>query len=389
MGRDQIMKVSPAMLIFGAGGGAIGYFVGEWILILTFRDIPMPLQVALYMAVLGFFIVGMCLLAETLFPIINGVHWKRNYAGISWRYFLPAAVIPLLAWGALMQAIFQWERISETPQHIYILIDRSGSMGWNDPHDERLDSVMRLIDIFNPIDSVEIIAFDHLSDVTIPLINVGSDGAREAIAEEVFAIVPIGGTQFDVTLRHAFERIVENGSYLPGIQTSVILLSDGFSYLDERILHSFIDQNIPVHTVGFALPDIRGEEMLEFIATRTNGMFVLVDVVEELDAEMHQLYQVLPTRFILHTEPGWHFDILQWLLYAVAGTIVALISALLFDNRYTFRPLILGGIIGGIAAGVALSAVSWSLLIPNILLGAVFPLFTLFSRTPSTTGKSI
>jgi len=281
----------------------------------------------------------------------------------------------------LMQAIFQWERISETPQHIYILIDRSGSMGWNDPYDERLDAVMRLIDIFSPIDSVEIIAFDHLSDVAVPLINVGADGSRERIAEEVFAIVPIGGTQFDVTLRHAFERIVENQSYLPGIQTSVILLSDGFSPLEEQILHPFVYHRIPVHTVGFALPDVTGEEMLELIADITNGMFVLVDVVEELDYVMHQLYQVLPTRFILDTEPGWRFDILQWLLYALAGAVIALMSALLFDNRYTFRPMIVGGVVGGMAAGFALAA-GIGLLVPNILLGAVFPLFTLFSRTP-------
>lgn len=368
-------KLNIVMWVFGAVGGLLGYFAGRPLLALGF---PRPVLVALYMGVLGLCIVVCCVLAETLFPIINGMTWKRKYAALTWRYLVPAILVPMLLLGGLMQLIYQIDFTSQKGRDVYMLIDRSGSMEWNDPNNDRLSAVNRLVETFNPHDRVEIIIFDHEAEVAQELTYVKDSAVKDQIAAYLSQIAPRGGTDFNTVLSLTHERITQHAQQKN--EPVVILLSDGESDMDTDLLTTFLDNGIKINTVGLRLDKKDGEAMLAYIARRTFGQFVMADDTDELDMAFSQIYQP-EDRFILNAKTSPGVDGLQWLLFILGGLLIGLVTAFIFDNRYIIVPLTAGGAVGGLLAGALLC---WpvGLLLPAVILGSLFTLFTLFAKTP-------
>lgn len=366
-------KFNVIMLLFGLVGGAAGHFLGRAAFALNG---PKPLQAALYMGAVGLCAVLFCVLAETLFPVVNGMNWKRHYAGITWRYLVPAALLPMLLLGAVFQLIYQTDFNKQKGRDVYMLIDRSGSMEWNDPQNERLAAAARLVESFDPNDKVEIIVFDHEAEVVQPLID--AEESRGQVAAQLALIEPRGGTDFNAVLTLTHAQI--EGRASQNRESVVILVSDGESEMNDAVLSSFVNRGIPVNTVGMQLEIKDGEAVLSDIARRTGGQFILTNETGQLDLAFNQIYQT-EERFILDPKTRMGVDILQWLMYLLAGLLIGLAAGFIFDNRYILWPLAIGGAIGGALAG-AMLCLPMDLLLPAMALGGFYTLFTLFSRTP-------
>lgn len=367
-------KFNFVMALSGAAGGVAGHFAGGKLSSYMGNAV---LRAAVHLSALILCIVLFCVVAETLFPVINGRLWRRKYAGVTWKYLVPAAIIPALLLGAASQFLYQLDIAPHRYRDVYLLIDRSGSMEWNDPANERMRAARRFIDGFDGKDRVEVISFDNSADVEVPLFYAGDEAALSLLNEKLRLIGPRGGTDFNAPLNMAYEHI--QGRAERNNIPVVILLSDGISDADEDIIEGYSREGIVIHTVGLLLEEQNGIDELESISFNTGGQFVLAEETDQLDLAFEQVMHETGEEYILNPKAG--FDAARFLLFTLAGLVIGLVLAFIFDNRYIMVPMAAGGTLSGMIAG-GLMCLPVGLLIPSAALGFIFTWFTLFSKTP-------
>ncbi len=116
------------------------------------------------------------------------------------------------------------------PMGIFLVIDRSNSMGYNSRrHDVRDGEKMRyareaalaLVEQLRPEDRVGVIAFDSDPYVLGPLRTLSEQ--RAALEDRIARLVPGGGTDFKAALEIATAQLVQSG-----LKTMhIILMTDG------------------------------------------------------------------------------------------------------------------------------------------------------------------
>jgi Ca-activated chloride channel family protein len=98
-------KFNGIMFLFAIIGGIFGFFVGEIVLSQLLYKIPESLVMGIYFGQFAFFVGLMCLLSEIISPRLNGMNWRRMYAGYSWKVLLPFTLVGLFLLGTLLQYI--------------------------------------------------------------------------------------------------------------------------------------------------------------------------------------------------------------------------------------------------------------------------------------------
>ncbi len=145
---------------------------------------------------------------------------------------------------------------------LVLVIDSSGSMGQNDPHDLRKQASSLVVDRLAPIDICTVVDFDDKAKVL-----ADADSDKQVLKRAISQINSDGGTNIGAGLKTAFNALDMRKN---GARKGVILLTDGVGdYHGEADL--FRKKGWPVFTIG--LLGNTNEALLSKIALETGGMY--------------------------------------------------------------------------------------------------------------------
>lgn len=146
-----------------------------------------------------------------------------------------------------------------------LIIDSSGSMGWNDPQDLRKDAAKAFVDTANDDDQIAIIDFDSYSYVPWSLqpLTANRDGIKSAID----SIDSWGGTNISSGLLTGYNEL--DSSTQP-YKKAAVLLTDGQGYYNNEA-DLYQDRGWPIYTIG--LGSSTNPVLLQNIADVSGGKY--------------------------------------------------------------------------------------------------------------------
>ncbi|GKU80045.1 VWA domain-containing protein [Paenibacillus sp. L3-i20] len=384
-------KINMLLLLFSLLGAAIGFAIGEVVMLTLPEDWPSYVVVGLYFGILALSIGLSCLIAELVSPKLNGHSWRQRYVDISWKLLVPATLVLMFVIGAVLQLIYSLDfGDTKKVRDIVLVIDNSGSMLETDPNNDRFEAAKGLIAEMDKEKRVAIVTFADTAELLMPFANVGTEEQKSSVYGVIDTIqVSDGGTNYSAALDQALAVIKEKEFAERG--TMVILLSDGFSEsnITEQI-SEFQSQNIAIHTIGLKMGYDQGVILLQEIAESTSGKYYDVSKSEGLADAFQNIYMTIDNR-MLHAinanAPDEHsiYKFLRVLSFVIIGLTLGIALGLMFDNRFLALSFGSGGIVGGLISGLILNAGLSGVpftdgmyrLIAALVLAAVISLFTL------------
>lgn len=384
-------KVNMLMLLFSLIGGAVGFACGEWLLHSLLGEWPNIVVVGLYFGIIAFFIGLFCLIAELISPRLNGSSWRQRYAGASWKLLVPATLVMLFVAGLALEFVYQLDVGGSKPiKDIALVIDHSGSMQQNDPHNQRYEAAKRMIAEMDSDKRVAVIAFDDRAELLQPFMQVKGQAEKDAIYAKIDAIDSLGGgTDIGLALSEAMKQIQDNED--AGRGTMVVLLSDGVSDLNtSQAMAEYRQRSIAVNTIGLNLVNGDGAILLKEIASLTGGQYYDVAKADELSFVFNTIYSTIGDRTLVTERTGTvqdsgYYMALRLVALTLIGAALGLALGLVFDNRYLARSFAIGGAVAGLIAGALLEAGltgrpftdGLCRLLADLVLAGVISLFTL------------
>jgi PKD repeat protein len=165
-----------------------------------------------------------------------------------------------------------------------LIVDSSGSMGWNDPTDRRIDAGKAFVAASTSSDLVGVVDFDSFGRIWSEGVNAVSEA--DVLGTALDRIDSTGGTNIGVGLSLGCE-VVTRAAARSG---AAILLTDGqgaFASEDD----CFVDEGWPVYTFG--LSSGADADLLQDIADRTGGRYKSLDDVSNIACEFQQVRNAL------------------------------------------------------------------------------------------------
>lgn len=314
--------------------------------------------VGIYFAIVALCVGIGALVAETISPKLNGQSWKLRYLGTSWRMF-PLMVVLLFGVGTLTEFVYELNFGGIKPvKNVVMVIDDSGSMMQSDPSDRRYEAAKNLVGQLKKDNKVAIVTFSSEASVVQPLIPLSKAGNRDKVMEAISSLKTTeGGTNISGALSEAMKVIDEEGADRGAM---VILLSDGVSQFNTATeLTDFVERGIKVNTIGLALDDPSGANLLQDIAGRTGGQYYDVADANRLGEVFQQIYDRLGDRSLLtersdETADSPYYAVVRILALMLLGTALGLGLGIVFDNRHLARGFSIGGVVSGLGAGLIL-----------------------------------
>lgn len=205
------------------------------------------------------------------------------------RVFLTAVVGVLLAVAGGVGAAPA--TLADKPHpDVRVLIDVSGSMKQNDPHNLRKPALELLLQLFPKDARAGVWTFGQTVTPLAPLENIG-EGWRAAARRKASQVT---SDQLFTNIPDALEKATVEPP-VPGYRTSVILLTDGMVDIskspaeNEAARRRLLDEILPrlkqagivVQTI--ALSRSADRELMERLATDSGGLFSTAETAEELN----------------------------------------------------------------------------------------------------------
>ncbi|MFC4542313.1 VWA domain-containing protein [Halosolutus amylolyticus] len=180
------------------------------------------------------------------------------------------------------------EERSRNALDVTFVLDRSGSMEWNDPHHERVDATTDFIGMLNESDGDRAGVYEFAApDLLGPTQTLHELSSDLVSVEDNVTANEYGGTNIASGMELALDDYRDKSD--EGNDRVMILLSDGKnshpSYdAKTRNLakHDANDLDVTIYTIGLGFDDL-DEELLEYVADETGGENVNVDNADELD----------------------------------------------------------------------------------------------------------
>lgn len=173
-----------------------------------------------------------------------------------------------------LTAAAEWGQGGESELYVALVLDSSGSMASNDPHDIRKAGAKLIVDLLSPHDWLYIVDFDSHATWMNP------DAWREWNPDEIKRLIErigaAGGTDIGRALAAVRDALTQTHARGPG---GVLLLSDGIGRYDGQAAW-FERQGIPVYTVS--LVGDENAEFLESIALQTGGEYIKARTADDV-----------------------------------------------------------------------------------------------------------
>ncbi|MDP4097293.1 VWA domain-containing protein [Paenibacillus sp. P96] len=353
-------KLNIILLLFSLIGGAVGFVIGEILLLRFLDEWPHWLVIGAYFGIMALCIGVFCLIAELINPQLNGISWKQRYSGLSWRLLVPATLAMLFAAGSVLELGYQINPAgAKKVNDLVLVIDNSGSMTENDPNNDRITAAKHMISQMDGNKRVSVILFGDESQVLQPFTPVATDVDKQAVYDKLDQIPNTdAGTNIGLALSETLDQIQDQGNDDNGAM--VILLSDGYSDLDTAsALAPYIERQIEVNTVGLSITDSGGVGLLQAIAQMTGGIYYDVTDAGQLSLVFGEIYNSLGDRTLVTERTGMYAESTYLAVYrtvalAIIGALIGLALGLMFDNRYLARNFAIGGVPAGLLAGLLL-----------------------------------
>lgn len=165
-----------------------------------------------------------------------------------------------------------------------LILDSSGSMGWNDPEDRRRDAARAYLAASDPSDEVAVIDFDGSSRVASPPVQVGPN--RQSLFDAIATIDSSGDTDLGAGLADGCDALGQ----ATGPKRAALFFTDGDgSYNDEAAC--FASKGWKVYTFG--LGSSVDATVLTDIADATGGSYRALDSALNLTCEFQQVRAVI------------------------------------------------------------------------------------------------
>jgi uncharacterized protein (TIGR03503 family) len=207
------------------------------------------------------------------------------------RAYLPALLCALLMSIATALSAAP-DRATPPRPDVRVLIDVSGSMKQNDPHNLRKPALDLLLQLFPKNAKAGVWTFGESVAVLAPLRDITEDWRSDARKKSVL----VTSNQLYTNIPAALEKAtadIQRGN--PGYRTSVILLTDGMVDISkspaenaaarQRLLDEILPRlkraGVIVQTI--ALSKSADRELMERIAADTGGLFATAESAEELN----------------------------------------------------------------------------------------------------------
>jgi Ca-activated chloride channel family protein len=380
-----------------------------------FQYILMPFIIGLYFSLLAVFSILSCVLSESIVPsIVNRTFFNTAVKPPLLKTMLVSFIAMMIA-AFLLQLIYELnfkpkqteliieeetveEEVAETVYETieaagfddyYFVMDRSGSMEWNDPDNERLKLLSRIVDRLPDGKKAALISFDDEVSVDIPLQEVNRQ-IKDTFNSIAGSLSPRNGTDIVAAL----EVLSENLDGDKSRSGTVILISDGNSVYEENYLNQVLSplaaDKIPVHTVMLTPKEItedltEGIALLRSISGITGGRQSTVDNFADLEKEVirsitapvtsTKTVQVIrpkttrvireaeeqdePVRSLIakregKTESSGIYRTMRILFIAAAGLLMGMLTYVVFSHGNIFKLMLVNGSVSGILAGLPL-----------------------------------
>lgn len=299
--------------------GVVFWLVGEALYNFLTKDLWQPLGIALYFCIFGILmIVGMFLLA-----VFRGDYNKALNKGINpiTNNFAPLVLLMVVFFICTGFLEFLYEiggtSVIKEPTSYVFLIDDSGSMSANDPNCERATAIKKIMEKQDGDFPYSVYSFTS-----------GSKKLKELgpySQEDNYQFSSNGGTDIIGSLDSVLNEIIADSAY--GESPRIMLVSDGSSSSSgiKGVITKCNDNSVSISSISFG--DIFGNALLNKLATRTGGVYVSVDNVDELYNEMQM---VITSNSVRNLVSERYVPRLNW-LYAILRIVFLVIMALLWS----------------------------------------------------------
>lgn len=353
---------------------------GELIYDRLIRKINSVLYMGVYFGVLGVLILGALCAAAVL---------ERHPIDPKALAISSVCVAGLVLAGLLFEFLYELgaEKAGSVTDRYIFLIDNSASMEENDPSQERMDAINRII--------------ENQKDIQYAVYSFGEEikcvrkMAPAAASEGQTEVVPGGQTPI-VAMLHFIREEFEEGNLTDPQSTQMILMTDGyatdnglFGWKINRPLKYFSKSRIRISTVGLGEAD---KNLLKKIADRTGGVSLMVSDAGQLkDAMQSAVSETEISRDLLSYREknsfDWLYAVMRILFILILGLIV-MVEKLVIVNNTESQNIIMGvSAAGSLLAGIVLEAGINLTGMPEIIMRLTATV--LIGLTPAYAGKVI
>lgn len=183
------------------------------------------------------------------------------------------------------------------PIDVVFSIDSSGSMGTNDPTNERLKSAISLVNKLDPLrDTAGVVSWDYYLKFQYGLTN-----DFKTLNDTIASITPSDSTNLNVGLQYAVQMLDDSGQ--SDSVKVIIFLTDGvgqYTYSTNPSSYTAQAANKGYKIFSIGLGSIFDEDPLTDMASATGGQYYFSPDANELQS----IFDSILTTIVLHTSPS-------------------------------------------------------------------------------------
>ena len=361
-----------------------------------------PLLNGIYFAFLSAFSIGACLFSENIIhSIVDKDFFKAVVMVPALKIIIPIVFVFMLLAAGVLEFVYELEfampkpvtrtqpaKVQRPVQPVnnvvtdyYFLLDNTTSLLDNDPKNERIRLLERIINNFPENRKIALISFGDKATIHIRP-TFASEEVKNRFKSVINGLVLINYTNIGGALQSA-SSILQNETSRREV---VILITDGEDNLDQdnnyfrEVMNPFINGNVPVHTI-FLNPGNTHSNLLRRISDVTGGTYSTVrnpvdlesSVMQAIEAEEEAASELSGTpaarsgsavpseqrRDMLAERTGnrqnspW-YALMHIAFITLIGLLMGYFLYTVFSHRDVFLPLLIGGGISGLLAGLVL-----------------------------------